>query len=119
MIASASAASSIGQFVTVFLIFLFVLAITWFATKYMANFQKEKSLGDNITVLETKRISQNKFIEIVKIADRCFALCVCKDTVTVITEISEDSLSYPEPIESKMSFKEFLNKAREDREEIK
>lgn len=108
--------SSVGQFVTVFLIFLFVLAITYFTTRFVGNFQKEKLSGSNIDIVETQRLSQNKYIQIVKIGKRYFALAVCKDTVTVISEIGEDSLSFPEKQQSgeKFSFKEFLNKAKEE-----
>ncbi|MCR4962092.1 MAG: flagellar biosynthetic protein FliO [Lachnospiraceae bacterium] len=110
-------ASSVGQFITVLLIFLFVLGITYFATRYVGNFQKERLSGSNITVVETQRIAQNKYIQIVKIGDRYFAVALCKDTVTMISEISVDSLSLKEEEETKkLSFRDLLDRVREDEE---
>ena len=114
MLAYLSTASSAGQFITVLLIFIFVLAVTLFTTRFVGNFQKEKSKGSNITVVETERISQNKYIQLVKIADRYFAIAVCKDTVTNLGEIPADSLVFPDETAAKPSFREFLSKAREE-----
>ncbi|MCQ2520170.1 MAG: flagellar biosynthetic protein FliO [Lachnospiraceae bacterium] len=108
---------SVFQFVAVLLIFAFVLAITYFTSKYIGSYQKEKIQGNNITVIETQRITQNKYIQIVKIGDKYFALAVCKDTVTTISEISEESLNLSKQSAEKVSFKEFFNKAKEEESE--
>ena len=109
-----STASSAGQLITVLLIFAFVLFITWFATRFVGNFQKERMEGANITVVETQRIAPNKYIQIVKIGDRYFAIAVCKDSVTTISEISSESLDLSNTEKEKFSLKEFLNKAKEE-----
>ena len=101
-----SSTSSAVQFITVLLIFAFVLFICFFTTKFVGNFQKERLSGSNI--------AQNKYIQIVKIADRYFAIAVCKDTVTTISEIPADSISFPEEQTEKISFKDFLKKAKEE-----
>jgi flagellar protein FliO/FliZ len=106
--------SSIVQLLTVLLIFVFVLVITAFATRWIANYQRDKAPGENITVVETKRISQNKLIEILRIGDRYFAVALGKDEVTFISEISPDSLHFPEKTGEPFSFKELLNKAKND-----
>lgn len=112
-----SLASSVGQLITVLLIFIFVLVITAVTTKWIANYQKDKAPGENITVLETKRIAQNKLVEIVRIGDRYFALAIGKDEISVISELSADSLKYPEATGGTFSFKDFLNKAKDNGEE--
>ncbi|MCQ2523938.1 MAG: flagellar biosynthetic protein FliO [Lachnospiraceae bacterium] len=108
------AGSATVQFISVFIIFILVLVITYYTTRWVANFQKEKSTGENVKVLETTRIAQNKFIQIVEIGDKCIAYAVCKDSVTVLAEISKDSLKLSEDNKEAFSFKDFLNKARED-----
>ena len=69
-----------AQLITLVLIFAFVLALTYFATKWVGNYQKEKMSGSNITVLETMKISGTKYLQIIKIGTKCFAIAVCKDT---------------------------------------
>ena len=111
-----STAGGIGQLITVLLIFVFVLALTFFVTKWIANYQKEKAPGENIVILESKRIAPGKLIEVVRIGDRCFAIAIGKDEVTTIGEINEDSLNYESMPQGTFSFKDFMNKARDDGE---
>lgn len=119
MIASlTSTASSIGQLIAVLLIFVFVLVLTAWVTKWIANYQKDKSLGDNVEIIETKRIATNKVIEIVRIGDRYFALALGKDEANLISELDKDSLSFNEGTKTSFSFKEFLEKARDNGEDI-
>lgn len=109
-----STASSVGQLIAVLLIFVFVLALTWWVTRWIANYQKEKAPGENILILESKRIAQNKLVEIVKIGDKCYALGIGKDEVTLIGEVNEESLQKHESTGGTFSFKDFLNKAKDD-----
>ena len=104
------------QTIVVFLIFVFVLALTYFVTKWIANYQKEKAPGENIVILEAKRIAPGKLIEVVKIGDKCFAVGIGKDEVTFLGEVNEDSLKYDAIPQGTFSFKDFLNKARDDGE---
>lgn len=92
MLLSATTVKSFAQLLTLLLIFIFVLGITYFTTRYVANFQKGKMVDSNIKLMDAARLSQNKYIQIVQIGKKYYALAVCKDTVTVIGEVSEDEL---------------------------
>lgn len=94
--------------ITVLLIFVFVIAITLFTTKYVANYQKVQNAGKNIEVLETYRISQAKYIQIVRIGKKNVAIAVSKDTVTLLTTLEEDDISFLEVDGEGKSFKEIL-----------
>lgn len=83
---------SVIQFITVLIIFVFVLAVTYFTTRWVANFQKSQSKGKNIETVEVFRISNNKHIQIVKIGKEYVAIAVCKDTVTLLNKMSEEDL---------------------------
>lgn len=117
LVFATSIASEIGQLITVLLIFVFVLVITYLVTKWIANYQREKAPGENIEVLETKRVAPNKLVEIVRIGDKYFALAIGKDTVTPIGELDKDSLEYQKPEGGSFSFKDFLNKAKDNGED--
>ncbi|MCR5278860.1 MAG: flagellar biosynthetic protein FliO [Lachnospiraceae bacterium] len=108
-----STAATIGQFVTVVLIFVFVLVLTAGVTRWIANYQRDKLPGGNITIIETKRIAQNKIVEILRIGDRYFAVALGKDEVTLISELSPDSIKFPETGEKSISFKEILGKMKD------
>lgn len=77
----------IGQLLTVAVLFILVLALTYFTTRFVGNYQKEHFAGENLQIVETMRLSQNKLLQIVRAGDKYFAIAVCKDTVTLLGEI--------------------------------
>ena len=42
------------------------------------------------------RLSNNKILEIVKAGDKCVLIAVCKDTVTYLGEVDENTLEFKE-----------------------
>lgn len=111
---------SLAQMITLFIIFVLVLAITYFSTKWIGGVQKEKMIGSNVKILETMRISNSKYIQIVKIGNKCFAIAVCKDTVTYLCEVKEEELTYSDSSTGKFhadSFKAILDKYKKDKPE--
>jgi len=110
--------SGYAQFITVLLLFVAVLWVTWAVTKWMAGYQKGKWSGGNIEMLESFRIASDKYVQIIRVADKCLAIAVSKDTVTLLAELNEDALKQAEEADSaKISFKELLEKVREKKEE--
>ncbi|MBQ6887497.1 MAG: flagellar biosynthetic protein FliO [Lachnospiraceae bacterium] len=103
---------SIAQFLTVVFIFVFVLAVTYVTTKWIANYQKVKNINKNIEVIEVSKITANKYIEIVKCGEKYLAIAVCKDTVTMLCELSEEQLSLEEISAKSTGFKDLLEKAK-------
>ena len=107
---------SIGQLFTVILIFIFVLALTYFATKLTAGLQKGRLAGSNVEVLETFKIAPTKYIQVVRIGEKYFSYIVCKDTVTLLGELTKEDISVFHKAEAQtavnMNFKEILDKFR-------
>ena len=104
------------QFVTVLILFVFVLAVTAFVTKWIGGYQKGRSVGKNMELVEALRLSNNKYVQIVRIGRKYLALAVCKDTVTMLSEIPEEDLSFPEgSFGSASTFKDVLAKIQKER----
>ncbi len=96
--------SNFLQFIVVLLIFIFVLVLTYVVTKLLAGYQQGNMTNKNIKTIETYRITQNKYIQIVQIGNKYVAISVCKDTVTFLTELSEEDIIYlPKPGENGFS----------------
>lgn len=110
MVLLTGSASSYAQFITVLLIFVVVLGVTAAVTKWMANYQKQQSVNENIEVIETTRIANNKYIQIIRAGEKYMVIAVCKDTVTMLGEIREDSLKETRSVQN-FGFKELLDKA--------
>lgn len=105
--------NSFVQFLTVFVIFILVIFLCAWTTKFVAGYQKNKMLSGNIQVLETFKIANNKYIQIVKIGDKTFAVGIGKDSVTMLTELNEESLDFSlSDGEQKGDFKSILENAK-------
>lgn len=92
LMTSYSRLSSFAQLITLIIVFVFVLGLTMVATRWMAKLQKQQYKCTNIEVIETFRISNTKYIQIVRTGQKYIAIAVCKDTVTMLTELQKDEL---------------------------
>lgn len=111
MLLTVSRADSYAQLMTVLVIFLFVLALTWFVTRWIAGYQKGKSTNTNMELVESFRLSNNKYLQIVRVGNKYLALAVCKDTVTMLAELPEEDLKLSEGT-SVTGFKDILNRVQ-------
>lgn len=111
--------SAFAQILTLIFVFIFVLAITYFTTRIVGGYQKQKLAGSNIKILETLRISNSKYIQIVKIGGKYFAMAVCKDTITYLCELNGEDLIYKSVSDESHleSFKDILDRFKKDRPE--
>ena len=69
---------SIVQLLTVLLIFIFVLVLTYYVTKFTAGLQNGKLSSAGVEILMTFKIAPNKYIQ---------------DTVTLLGELTKDDIS--------------------------
>ncbi len=113
MLTGYSGVNGIVQFLTIVILFVIVVAITLFATRWMSNYQKGKSLGTNIEIIETYRISVNKYVQIIRVGDKYLAIAVGKDEVTFLSEVAQDEIHLPERTSMPMpDFASILEKIR-------
>lgn len=104
---------SIVQLFTVILIFIFVLALTYFTTKFTAKLQMGRFQNANVEVIETYKIAPTKYIQIVRIGEKYFSYVVCKETVTLLGELAKEDITGFEqevPDASGLSFKDIFEK---------
>lgn len=99
------------QLITVLIIFVLVLGVTAWTTKWIAKYQKQQNSNCNIEVIETTQITSNKYLQIVRIGETYFAVAICKDTVTLLGEIPFEQLRMGVPSQAGLSFRELLTKA--------
>ncbi|MCD7837002.1 MAG: flagellar biosynthetic protein FliO [Lachnospiraceae bacterium] len=99
------------QLITVLVVFVLVLAVTALTTKWIANYQKKQGINRNIEVIETSKLGSNKWIQIVRVGESYKVIAVCKDTVTMLGEVSAEQLNIQEGKNMSLSFKELLDKA--------
>lgn len=92
MILATSSLESFIQLITVLVIFIFVLILTYFTTRWMAGIQKGRSFNKNLRIIETINVGNNKMISIVAVGRKYIAVSIGKDEVNFLTELTEADL---------------------------
>jgi len=88
-----STGESFFQLLVVLIIFVGVLVLTYYTTKWVANYQKSRSHGKNLEIIETMPISTNKYLQLIKVGKSSYFLIgVGKDEITSLGRVEEDDL---------------------------
>lgn len=105
------------QFVTVLVLFVLVLVITYLVTKWIANYQKGKTIVGNLEVIETCRITSNKYVQIVRAGSKYLVVGLGKDEVHILSELTEDQLDLQDARrEQTVSFRHVLDEVKKLKE---
>ena len=106
-----NSANSYLQFMTVLILFGFVLAVTYWTTKWIAGYQKGKRKNSNLEVIESYQLTGSKYIQIIRVGQKYLAVAIGKDSVTMLTEVPEDQLILTGDMENgQLGFKELFEK---------
>lgn len=105
---------NILRFICTLFIFVAVLALTYFVTRWIARYQQSITPKSKISVLDTYKIAPNKYIQVVKVGEVYLVIAVSKDNVTMLTQLEEDQLGdislYTEAKDE--SFAEIMNRIK-------
>lgn len=71
-----------------------VIAASYFVTKFIAAKQLGYGRESNFKVIDTYRISQNKVIQLLQVGKKYIVIAICKDSITVLTELTEDQITH-------------------------
>ncbi len=110
-----SSFESFLQLIGVLFIFIFILVITYAATKWIAGYQKGHSFNKNLKVIETLKITTNKYIQIIEAGDEYLVIAIGKDEVTLLTKLTKEQMRELPPEELPIglpaeNFKEILDR---------
>ena len=90
---SSSFMNSVIDLITVLVIFVFVLALTYYVTRWIAGYQRTKTAHGNLSVLEGIRVSNSQSIQIVRAGtDKYLVVGVSKDQMTLLATLTADEL---------------------------
>ena len=113
ILTAAGSLDSFVQFITILLLFLFVLVITYVVTRWVSGIQKVQMTGKNMELVETMRISNSKYLQIIRAGEKYLVIAVGKDTVTMLAELTADEVSLDVGNEvNSLSFREILDKMK-------
>lgn len=109
---------SVVRLLTSLLIFVLVLFLTFWTSKFIAGYQKQTMKTGNLEVVEATRIAQNKYLQIVRAGNRYFLIGLGKDTVHMVAELNPEELNLDREADAQTSYPDFtaiLEKAKHSR----
>ncbi|MBR1815426.1 MAG: flagellar biosynthetic protein FliO [Lachnospiraceae bacterium] len=84
---------SIASVISLLLIFVFIVVLAYFSTKFVAKYQSNIiNRKSNIKIIESCRVGNNKFIAIIMIGKDYYAVALGKDEITFIDKLDEEGL---------------------------
>lgn len=88
---------NILQLLGMIVVFVLVLAATYYVTKWIARSGAVQPHSKNIKVIETFKIAPNKYIQIVRLGSRYYSIGVTKENITFLSALDEEQLDLQEP----------------------
>ena len=93
MILLSSTGESLFQLLIVLFCFVVVLVLTYYTTRWIAGYQKSQSISRNLSVVETLKLTTNKYIQLIQAGkDTYYVIAIGKDEITVLGQLSGDEL---------------------------
>ena len=83
---------SLFELLGLILIFVIVLVVCYYTTRFVAGRQLVQKKIGNFEVVETFPLAQNKYLQLVRMGNKYVVISVAKDSVNYITELCEDEV---------------------------
>lgn len=106
-----SSVESILKLIGLIILCAIIIAASYFVTRFVGQKQMGVRGDSNFKSLDVYRINQTKYLQLIQIGTRYFVIAVCKDSVTMLAELSKDDIPHWKPEISSTSFKDILGKA--------
>ena len=101
------------EVVGLLLLFCFILGASYFATRFVGNFKLRNLKNKNFEIIETMKLTPNKYLQVVRMGNRYVVISIGKDDVRYITELNSDEVILPEEKnETTVQFSEVLEKLK-------
>lgn len=108
------------QLISALLIFVFVLLITYFTTRWVGSYQKVRMKSKNLQVIESLAAGNNKSICLLKAGKEYLVVAIGKDEIRLLTVLKEEQLTdlsflneVPDSVVSGESFQEILGQLKD------
>ena len=102
-----NAVNNFARFVTMLIIFILVLVVTYYTTRFVAGAKKGSFKTGNMEILEILQLGNGKYLQLLRLGSRYVVVAVTKEHVELLTELSSDEYVKASS-EAGGSFKEIL-----------
>lgn len=108
--AGMSSMDSLFQLIGVSILFIIILVITYYTTKFVGGAKLGMTKNSDFKVIETFKITQNKYLQLIQIGTRYFVISISKDDIRFLTELNENEIKQQDETKPpKSNFTELFN----------
>lgn len=111
---------NILQLIGLIIVFIIILFATYYTSRWIGKNSFIQQKAANIQVIETFRLSQTKYIQIIRAGtERYFVIAVSKEDITFIAELNKEDIILRDDNQDaeKISFSDILKKLKKQNEE--
>lgn len=105
-----SSLGNVFELLWLLLLCIAVIAASYYITKFVGGTQIKKQKNSNFKILDVCSLGSNKYLQLVKIGEKYVVISVCKDSVSYITELSEDEIILISESNKNIGFSEILSR---------
>ncbi len=87
-----SGLESVVQLLVALIVFVIVIVLTGLTTKWIGGYQKNRFSNKNLQPIESMKVGNNKFIQLVKVGEVYLVLGIGKDEVNAIAKLTKEEL---------------------------
>lgn len=99
------------------ILLVIILIAAYYTSKFVGRYKLGQLRNSNFEVIEVYKISANKMLQLVRIADKYVVLGISKDHITYIMELDKDKILTHEVKEGeKLSFSQIFEKLKSNKE---
>jgi flagellar protein FliO/FliZ len=107
-----TSSNSIWKLLGLILLCAVIIVACYYTTRFIG--RKSQGIqgggsGKNIRALETFRVTQNKYLQLIKCGDKYLLISVTKDNISLVSEIDGESLLTESASGNHKSFKEIIS----------
>ena len=112
--------SNVLQLIGLIIVFIIILFATYYTSRWVGKNSFTQKHAANIQVIETFRLSQTKYIQIIRAGtERYFVIAVSKENITFLAELNKDDIIFRDEDQTaeKISFSDIMKKLKKQNEE--
>ncbi|MCR4694218.1 MAG: flagellar biosynthetic protein FliO [Pseudobutyrivibrio sp.] len=117
MFLASSSVESFFQLIFILIVFVGILFVTYYVTRWIAGYQKAQNVNNNLEIIETIKLTNGKYVQLIRAGiDTFFVIAIGKDEITMLGELSLDQLKELKtadevlPFSNQIDFKSILEK---------
>ena len=94
LVAEGTRYTSTLQLIGMVVVFIIVVAACYFVTRFVGAKQLAQQKNSNFLVLDTFRLTQNKYLQIIQIGKRYFVIALSKENISMVSELEKEDITW-------------------------